>query len=169
MGQHPPWALTAFSLASQERQLLGAGSSVVSCLLEGPVQLGPGSVLQHCHLRVRPERAGRGRARVREPGSCVFCGRAWGSPAHAGRLPAPLPGPHSHRHRLLREWPGRGPVRGTARLGAARPRPAGTPCAAARRPQPGLHPRWPSGQLGSRCSPTSPRPHSLGFGEHRGS
>ncbi|XP_036689750.1 L-fucose kinase isoform X3 [Balaenoptera musculus] len=35
----------------EERQLLGAGSSVVSCLLEGPVQLGPGSVLQHCHLR----------------------------------------------------------------------------------------------------------------------
>ncbi|XP_044617315.1 L-fucose kinase isoform X3 [Equus asinus] len=35
----------------QELQLLGAGSSVVSCLLEGPVQLGPGSVLQHCHLR----------------------------------------------------------------------------------------------------------------------
>ncbi|XP_037372010.1 L-fucose kinase [Talpa occidentalis] len=32
-------------------QLLGAGSSVVSCLLEGPVHLGPGSVLQHCHLR----------------------------------------------------------------------------------------------------------------------
>uniref|UniRef100_A0A8D0YSM0 L-fucose kinase n=1 Tax=Sus scrofa TaxID=9823 RepID=A0A8D0YSM0_PIG len=32
-------------------ELLGAGSSVVSCLLEGPVQLGPGSVLQHCHLR----------------------------------------------------------------------------------------------------------------------
>ncbi|XP_029058001.1 L-fucose kinase isoform X7 [Monodon monoceros] len=132
----------------EERQLLGAGSSVVSCLLEGPVQLAPGSVLQHCHLRVRPERAGRGRARVRKPGSCVFCGHAWGSPVHAGRLPAPLPGPHSHRHRLLREWPGRGPVRGTARLGAARPRPAGTPCAAARHPQPGLHPRWPSRQLG---------------------
>ncbi|KAB0399791.1 hypothetical protein E2I00_000895 [Balaenoptera physalus] len=37
--------------AMGERQLLGAGSSVVSCLLEGPVQLGPGSVLQHCHLR----------------------------------------------------------------------------------------------------------------------
>ncbi|XP_033699871.1 L-fucose kinase isoform X2 [Tursiops truncatus] len=35
----------------EERQLLGARSSVVSCLLEGPVQLGPGSVLQHCHLR----------------------------------------------------------------------------------------------------------------------
>nr|XP_031536672.1 L-fucose kinase isoform X5 [Vicugna pacos] len=35
----------------EERQLLGTGSSVVSCLLEGPVQLGPGSVLQHCHLR----------------------------------------------------------------------------------------------------------------------
>ncbi|XP_059940574.1 L-fucose kinase isoform X4 [Mesoplodon densirostris] len=35
----------------EEWQLLGAGSSVVSCLLEGPVQLGPGSVLQHCHLR----------------------------------------------------------------------------------------------------------------------
>ncbi|XP_022438931.1 L-fucose kinase isoform X3 [Delphinapterus leucas] len=35
----------------EERQLLGAGSSVVSCLLEGPVQLAPGSVLQHCHLR----------------------------------------------------------------------------------------------------------------------
>ncbi|XP_008520594.1 L-fucose kinase isoform X3 [Equus przewalskii] len=35
----------------EELQLLGAGSSVVSCLLEGPVQLGPGSVLQHCHLR----------------------------------------------------------------------------------------------------------------------
>ncbi|XP_012586129.1 PREDICTED: L-fucose kinase [Condylura cristata] len=32
-------------------QLLGAGSSVISCLLEGPVHLGPGSVLQHCHLR----------------------------------------------------------------------------------------------------------------------
>ncbi|KAG8523673.1 L-fucose kinase [Galemys pyrenaicus] len=36
-------------------QLLGAGSSVVSCLLEGPVHLGPGSALQHCHLRVRPK------------------------------------------------------------------------------------------------------------------
>ncbi|XP_028333387.1 L-fucose kinase isoform X2 [Physeter macrocephalus] len=35
----------------EERQLLGAGSSVVSCLLEGPIRLGPGSVLQHCHLR----------------------------------------------------------------------------------------------------------------------
>nr|XP_058902054.1 L-fucose kinase isoform X6 [Kogia breviceps] len=132
----------------EEQQLLGAGSSVVSCLLEGPIRLGPGSVLQHCHLRVRPERAGGGRARVWEPGCCVFCGCAWGSPAHAGRLPAPLPGPYSRRHRLLREWPGCGPVRGPAWLGAAGPRPAGTPCAAARRPQPGLHPRWPSGQLG---------------------
>nr|XP_058902051.1 L-fucose kinase isoform X3 [Kogia breviceps] len=35
----------------EEQQLLGAGSSVVSCLLEGPIRLGPGSVLQHCHLR----------------------------------------------------------------------------------------------------------------------
>ncbi|XP_008061505.2 L-fucose kinase [Carlito syrichta] len=35
----------------EERQLLAAGSSVVSCLLEGPVWLGPGSVLQHCHLQ----------------------------------------------------------------------------------------------------------------------
>ncbi|XP_058384226.1 L-fucose kinase isoform X1 [Diceros bicornis minor] len=35
----------------EELQLLEAGSSVVSCLLEGPVRLGPGSVLQHCHLR----------------------------------------------------------------------------------------------------------------------
>lgn len=35
----------------EERPLLGAGSTVVSCLLEGPVRLGPGSVLQHCHLR----------------------------------------------------------------------------------------------------------------------
>ncbi|XP_025744623.1 L-fucose kinase isoform X3 [Callorhinus ursinus] len=35
----------------EELQLLGAGSSVVSCLLEGPVQLGAGSVLQHCHLQ----------------------------------------------------------------------------------------------------------------------
>lgn len=38
----------------QEWLLLEAGSAVVSCLLEGPVRLGPGSVLQHCHLRVRP-------------------------------------------------------------------------------------------------------------------
>ncbi|XP_012661599.1 L-fucose kinase isoform X1 [Otolemur garnettii] len=35
----------------EELQLLAAGSSVVSCLLEGPIQLGPGSVLQHCHLQ----------------------------------------------------------------------------------------------------------------------
>ncbi|XP_036087266.1 L-fucose kinase isoform X6 [Rousettus aegyptiacus] len=35
----------------EELQLLGAGSSVISCLLEGPVRLGPGSVLQHCHLQ----------------------------------------------------------------------------------------------------------------------
>ncbi|XP_039707745.1 L-fucose kinase isoform X2 [Pteropus medius] len=35
----------------EELQLLEAGSSVISCLLEGPVQLGPGSVLQHCHLQ----------------------------------------------------------------------------------------------------------------------
>lgn len=44
--QPPPQALTTSSLASQEQQLLGAGSSVVSCLLEGPVQLGPGNF--HC-------------------------------------------------------------------------------------------------------------------------
>uniref|UniRef100_A0A8C5LGP4 L-fucose kinase n=1 Tax=Jaculus jaculus TaxID=51337 RepID=A0A8C5LGP4_JACJA len=35
----------------EEPQLLEAGSSVVSCLLEGPVHVGPGSVLQHCHLQ----------------------------------------------------------------------------------------------------------------------
>ncbi|XP_053522615.1 L-fucose kinase isoform X3 [Artibeus jamaicensis] len=35
----------------EDPKLLEAGSSVISCLLEGPVQLGPGSVLQHCHLR----------------------------------------------------------------------------------------------------------------------
>ncbi|XP_055477454.1 L-fucose kinase isoform X2 [Psammomys obesus] len=35
----------------EEPQLLEATCSVVSCLLEGPVQLGPRSVLQHCHLR----------------------------------------------------------------------------------------------------------------------
>ncbi|XP_008580538.1 PREDICTED: L-fucose kinase [Galeopterus variegatus] len=35
----------------EELQLLGAGSSVISCLLEGPIRLDPGSVLQHCHLR----------------------------------------------------------------------------------------------------------------------
>lgn len=35
----------------EELELLGGGSSVVSCLLEGPVQLGAGSVLQHCHLQ----------------------------------------------------------------------------------------------------------------------
>uniref|UniRef100_A0A8D1PBA4 Fucose kinase n=1 Tax=Sus scrofa TaxID=9823 RepID=A0A8D1PBA4_PIG len=46
-----PGASGAQVVHSQEQQLLGAGSSVVSCLLEGPVQLGPGSVLQHCHLR----------------------------------------------------------------------------------------------------------------------
>ncbi|KAM5297614.1 L-fucose kinase isoform 4-T6 [Glossophaga mutica] len=48
-----PGALRAQVVHSQveESQLLGAGSSVISCLLEGPVQLGPGSVLQHCHLR----------------------------------------------------------------------------------------------------------------------
>ncbi|XP_048079455.1 L-fucose kinase isoform X2 [Ursus arctos] len=36
---------------AEEPQLLGTGSSVVSCLLEGPVHLGAGSVLQHCHLQ----------------------------------------------------------------------------------------------------------------------
>lgn len=51
VGEPGSWALTTFCLASQEPQLLGAKSSVVSCLLEGPVQLGPGSVLQHCHLQ----------------------------------------------------------------------------------------------------------------------
>lgn len=71
--QPPPQALTTSSLASQEQQLLGAGSSVVSCLLEGPVQLGPGSVLQHCHLRVRPERAGRGRAKLGGGGQGPEC------------------------------------------------------------------------------------------------
>ena len=71
-GSPQPWALTCFSLASQEPQLLAAGSSVISCLLEGPVRLGPGSVLQHCHLRVRPENRGRGRARLWGPGPvCV--------------------------------------------------------------------------------------------------
>ncbi|XP_007938609.1 L-fucose kinase [Orycteropus afer afer] len=35
----------------EDLELLVAGSSVVSCLLEGSVWLGPGSVLQHCHLR----------------------------------------------------------------------------------------------------------------------
>ncbi|XP_029420313.1 L-fucose kinase isoform X4 [Nannospalax galili] len=35
----------------EEPQLLEASCSVVSCLLEGPVHLGPRSVLQHCHLR----------------------------------------------------------------------------------------------------------------------
>lgn len=88
-----PWALTTFSLASQELQLLGAGSSVVSCLLEGPVQLGPGSVLQHCHLRVRPESRGRGRAGLQGPGSCV----CWGLPGAMlptqGACPLPHQGP----------------------------------------------------------------------------
>ncbi|XP_019509452.1 PREDICTED: L-fucose kinase isoform X3 [Hipposideros armiger] len=37
----------------EEPQLLGAGSSVVSCLLQGSVRLDPGSVLQHCHLQRR--------------------------------------------------------------------------------------------------------------------
>uniref|UniRef100_A0A452URW6 L-fucose kinase n=1 Tax=Ursus maritimus TaxID=29073 RepID=A0A452URW6_URSMA len=36
---------------AEVRPLLGTGSSVVSCLLEGPVHLGAGSVLQHCHLQ----------------------------------------------------------------------------------------------------------------------
>nr|XP_042133636.1 L-fucose kinase isoform X3 [Peromyscus maniculatus bairdii] len=35
----------------EEPQLLEAACSVISCLLEGPVHLGPRSVLQHCHLR----------------------------------------------------------------------------------------------------------------------
>lgn len=37
---------------------------MVSCLLEGAIHLGPGSVLQHCHLRVRPASMGRGGLRV---------------------------------------------------------------------------------------------------------
>lgn len=49
----PPAGPHAFLPGLQEWPLLGAGSAVVSCLLEGPVRLGPGSVLQHCHLRVR--------------------------------------------------------------------------------------------------------------------
>lgn len=65
------WALMT-SLASQEPQLLGAGSSVISCLLEGPVRLGAGSVLQHCHLQVRSESRGRARSRLWGPGPvCV--------------------------------------------------------------------------------------------------
>lgn len=64
--------LTTFSPAAQELQLLEAGSSVVNCLLEGAVQLGSGSVLQHCHLQVRPESRGRGQARLWGPGPvCV--------------------------------------------------------------------------------------------------
>ncbi|KAM4833721.1 L-fucose kinase [Thomomys bottae] len=35
----------------EEPQLLGAGCSVINCLLEGAVHLGPRSVLQHCHLQ----------------------------------------------------------------------------------------------------------------------
>lgn len=74
LGSPGPWPLTTSSLASQEPQLLGAESSVVSCLLEGPVQLGPGSVLQHCHLQVRPESRARGRAGYRGRGLCVLAG-----------------------------------------------------------------------------------------------
>ena len=69
VGEPGSWALTTFCLAFQEPQLLGAKSSVVSCLLEGPVQLGPGSVLQHCHLQVRPGASRR--AALQGPGSCV--------------------------------------------------------------------------------------------------
>lgn len=74
-GQRSPrlWALTT-SVASQELQLLGAGSSVISCLLEGPVRLGPGSVLQHCHLQVTSERRGRARSRSRGARSRVCWG-----------------------------------------------------------------------------------------------
>lgn len=64
VGEPGSWALTPFSLASQEPQLLGAESSVVSCLLEGPVHLGPGSVLQHCHLQVRPGSGGKQEGRA---------------------------------------------------------------------------------------------------------
>ena len=42
---------------------------MVSCLLEGPVRLGPGSVLQHCHLRVRLGVQGGGLLRG-APGLC---------------------------------------------------------------------------------------------------
>lgn len=158
-------ALTTFSLAAQELQLLGAGSSVVNCLLEGAVQLGPGSVLQHCHLQVRPESRGRGQARLWGPGPMCVGGGAWSSTAPSGYLPSPLPGTHSHRHWLLCEWPGHGPVRGAIRPGAARSCPAGAPRAAARSPCPCLHSRWTSGQLGSRCLPCVPSPPSSGFGE----
>lgn len=74
-GQRSPrlWALTT-SVASQELQLLGAGSSVISCLLEGPVRLGPGSVLQHCHLQVTSERRGKARSRSRGARSHVCWG-----------------------------------------------------------------------------------------------
>lgn len=36
----------------QEPQLLDEGCSVTNSLLEGAVTVGPGSVIQHCHLKV---------------------------------------------------------------------------------------------------------------------
>jgi fucokinase len=66
---------------------------VISCLLEGPVHLGPGSVLQHCHLRVRHNSSGRGRG---GKGSDVLFGCGWGPgqvPAHPVCLSSFCQGP----------------------------------------------------------------------------
>lgn len=80
----------------------------------GPVRLGPRSVLQHCHLRVRPGavggRSGPGRPcsgrQARSGGRPL--GVAPGLAEHAD--PVPLPAQRLFRWDwLLCEWPGRGP------------------------------------------------------------
>lgn len=105
------------SLASQEPQLLEATCSVVSCLLEGPVHLGPRSVLQHCHLRVSHDSMGRGKQR-----GCHCLALVWmpRGPAPHLKIPVSSPlGPHSYWRWLLCEWPGYRPLRGTAWPGAS--------------------------------------------------
>lgn len=65
---------------------------MVSCLLDGPVHLGPRSVLQHCHLRVSPDGMGRGGSR-----RGAFSWHLLGCPVYllltSGYLPPSFQGP----------------------------------------------------------------------------
>lgn len=65
---------------------------MISCLLEGPVRLDPGSVLQHCHLQVRTDSGAEGRQGCR--GQVLYVLRVpWAILLTQDAFPLPCQGP----------------------------------------------------------------------------